>query len=286
MGEAAHAKERQVKAGLADLDDAAGGVTAPLKPGLRPEVVGEFRPLQMGLIYFSNAYEEPGVMSQKGGFSGLSVAYEKFGERPRLLGRIAGEVSFGALSYNGSIQNLSTGEIRPHTTTGTDYLFNLKASAGVPLELSERVQVLGLVGYGFRYLNDQMQGEAAYEREITYTYLPLAIELRFFFSRKFALTAAYEWDRFLYGRVKSHMTQVGATDDLLNSQTKGVGHRFTVDFVTALESGRELHIAPYFQRWDVDDSDRAVVYQLNQRFLMYEPKNNTVQYGVTVALGL
>lgn len=266
-----------------ELGSGPGTLQGPLPAETSADLLREFRPWRVGFLAQSNAYEEPGVMSQKGNLNGVSVVYEKFGDRPRLLGRVSGDLSFGMLNYDGAIQNRDTGEIKPHKTTGTDYLFNLKASAGLPFNIGSRVQALPLVGFGYRYLNDQMRGDAAYEREISYMYLPVGVELRFFLNSRFVMTASYERDVFLNGQVKSHMTQVGYESDLVNTQSKGLGERFALDFVRGLESGREIHITPYLQRWAVEDSDRVT---LDGEHGWYEPNNTTVQYGLSVAMGL
>lgn len=276
VGASAQAQEQE-------QEETTGVITSPAKPEPRTDVLSEFRPFRIGYIYVNDYYEEPGIMTEKGDMHGVSMVYEKFGERPHILGRVGGDLSFGTLTYDGGIMDKKTHKVSPYSTSGGDYIFNLKASVGVPVTFGNRVQVLHLVGYGFRYLNDQMLGYATYEREISYTYFPLGLEFRIFLNHGFAITASYEYDYFIAGQVKSHLTEVGYSQDLSNTQGSGHGDRFTIDFVKALESGREIHIAPYVQDWNIARSDLQV---LDGERGWNEPPNYTVQYGVNVAFGL
>lgn len=260
-------------------------IRAPAPRAAQPGVLRDFRPLRIGYQFTQSEYAEPGVMKEVGSLHGFSALYEGFLRGPRLLARLNGDLAFGAVAYEGGLSDPKTGDYEKYSTSGSDYVYNLKASFGIPVDFGNRMQVVHFFGYGYRYLNDQLIGEGSYEREISYQFLPIGLEFRFFFNRGWALAVGYEYDHLLLGRVKSHLTDVGYSGDLVNNQSEGSGsgHRISLEVVKAFAGGAEIHFVPYLQVWKIKDSDYQTMDGVSG---WHEPTNETVHAGFTVAMGI
>lgn len=268
-------------------------VTSALAPQAEGEIVkkaeappAEKRPERRGFTiayeYGYDYYNEPNVMSEMGHLSGLNAAFEARPAEAVLMFRISGEFLFGGLAYDGALHDNKTDKTIPWTSTSNDFMYTLKAVMGLPAVTWDGGNFGPFVGVGSRYLNDQLQGRGSYEREISYLYLPLGLETRFLMSHERSLTLTAEYDRFLGGTVKSHLTDTGHSRDVENTQAEGSGYRVVADLASPFGEHTDLHIAPYYQHWEVGDSDKVL---MDQRYWR-EPKNSTEQIGVVIGIGL
>ncbi len=265
----------------ADSSAAAGEISKKIE---MPRALGkpEYRNFNLGYAYGFNTYIEPTVMKESGHLNGLAFALESRPLDQALLLRLSGEFLFGGLAYEGSMYYVEEDRTEPWTTGTNDFIYSLKGVFGLPFVSWQGGDLGAFAGVGTRYLNDQIQGRGGYEREINYLFVPLGLEARFFLSNKRVLTLSAEYDRFVSGTVKSHLTEVGRSRDITNKQTTGHGHRFAADWSWWMNEGMDLHIAPYWQHWQVDDSDQVAMDKRN----WYEPKNSTDQVGVTLSVGM
>jgi hypothetical protein len=273
----ASAKETELKSGeTATLRKSIGKVAE--KPSTHA-----YNPFRFGYQYGFDSYEEPGHMKESGNLNGVFGVFETVFDQPQLLLRLNADVMFGTLNYDGKVTNNITGETSPYTTTSRDYIYNFKAVAGFPLSVGHTAQVIPVFGLATRYLDDVLVGSAGYEREITYYYIPVGVETRFFWRRGWAFGFAYEFDNFLSGLVKTHLSQVGFSNDLVNHQSSGAGHRFSLNVMKSLRGGTEFHFSPYLQIWQIKRSDYQ---ELDGISTWNEPVNNTTQFGASAAIGL
>jgi len=242
----------------------------------------EYRSFSLGFAYGHHSYVEPGLMKESGHLNGLAFCLEARPLEQAMLLRLSGEYLFGGLTYEGSLYYAKERRTEPWTTNANDLIYSVKGILGFPF-LSWGSGDLGLfAGLGTRYLNDQLQGRGSYQREISYFYAPVGLELRYFLSTKSMLLVTAEFDRFISGTAKSHLTETGRSRDITNTQSAGYGHRLVADLSFWVNDNMDLHVAPYWQHWQVDDSDKISM----DNELWYEPKNSTEQIGVTIAVGM
>lgn len=166
-----------------------------------------------------------------------------------------GKYSFGQVEYSG------TGTIEDIN----DYMMELRGLAGYDFPF-----VVLYSGYGYRYLNNDMEGlisstgHYGYERESTYHYLPLGIKLK-----KFPLQA--EIDILLNGEQLSHFETLDQfAPTLRQKQKRGVGFKASSDFKGSL-FGLETTFGPFIRIWKIQQSEPDFGY--------IEPKNTSVEVG-------
>jgi hypothetical protein len=263
------------------LPETAGEVSQKIETPAEAEKP-KHRGFTIGYAYGHHSYVEPGLMKESGHLNGLAFGLETRPLEQAMLLRLSGEYLFGGVTYEGSLYYANDKRTEPWTTNANDFIYTVKGILGFPFLNWGRGDLGLFAGLGTRYLYDQLQGRGSYEREISYFYLPAGLEMRFFLRAKSMLLVTAEYDRFISGTAKSHLTQTGRSRDISNTQNSGYGHRLAADLSFWLSDSMDLHIAPYWQHWQVDDSDRVAM----DKELSYEPMNSTEQIGVTIAIGM
>jgi len=171
-----------------------------------------------------------------------------------------GKYSFGQVDYSGTgtIENID------------DYMVELRGLAGYDFPY-----IVLYSGYGYRYLNNDMEGlisstgHYGYERESTYHYLPLGIKLK-----KFPFQA--EIDILLSGEQLSHFETLDQfAPTLRQKQKKGVGFKASSDFKGSL-FGLDTTFGPFIRVWKIQESEPDFGY--------IEPKNTSVEVGGRIAI--
>jgi hypothetical protein len=208
-------------------------------------------------------YEEPGDMTDKGILYGMAGAYTRY--RPNRMFRVEGEFCFGLVDYEGSL--VDTGE--PYSMSGNhDYLLNLRLLWGRLREV-EGWDHRFYGGLGYRGLNDDStQDPYGYDRQSNYLYLPLGLKAYHELADHWLIGIGGELDILLLGLQFSGIYEHSA---LTNVQWPGIGARFSTELRYRAASV-DLALAPFFQYWWVDDSTVSDGW--------YEPRNNTLQYGL------
>lgn len=223
-------------------------------------------------------YEEPGVMKEEGVMNGINTAYTY---RDRVMLKIDARVSYGQVDYenSGTIDNID------------DYLIELRAVEGYGIRLSDTAIVTPYLGFGYRYLNDDSSGMTTstgakgYERESNYYYFPIGVEAEADVNDVWSIGAVMEYDYFLSGEQKSHLSDADASfKDLKNDQDDGYGLRGSVKLVKKGETA-DILIEPYINYWNIKKSNDAnVTYAGVIVGYGYEPKNNSTEAGIKVAI--
>lgn len=253
--------------------ESAGSVSAALMEELRSQswYVGP------EVYYFQ--YREPGVMNDTGIFYGLAFgvtsrnwlpAYP--GEEPwesKWMGRAEGRFAFGRVDYDGAL-----GDGTPYNMAGiNDFVWELRLLMGPEFPKGDGM-ITPFTGLAYRYLNDDSSSDpAGYERESNYLYIPLGLEMLGQMEAGWFWLAAIEFDFFIWGEQKSHLSDVGSVD-ITNGQERGFGARSSVKLVQKGDKA-DFIIEPFIRYWNIRQS--AVVAG------MIEPKNNTVEAGLRVA---
>ncbi|MBI4335062.1 MAG: outer membrane beta-barrel protein [Candidatus Omnitrophica bacterium] len=230
-------------------------------------------------------YEEPGFMEEDGLMYGIAGAADYNVERhERLLLRGEGRLAYGQVDYTSA----ETGSV----DSIDDYILELRGLGGYDFLPSRTTVVTPYIGVGYRYLNDDSggmtttTGHKGYERESNYFYSPVGMKATARFENDWSLGATVEYDHFWRGFQKSHLSDVNlGFNDVENTQTGGYGLRGSLRFAR-LGERIDLIIEPFARYWNIrksKESDVTFAGVIIGRG--YEPKNNSIEYGVKVGVG-
>jgi hypothetical protein len=230
-------------------------------------------------------YREPGVMTNEGtlyGVVGSYTFYDRRGdEAARAAGRDGNSVCWSTVAFDG---RLSAGQVdydgsfmdgTPLSTRGTDdLLIDVRLLWGRHWQPARVIDAV-YAGLGYRYLNDDSSAQlGGYERESNYVYVPLGVRKDFDLADRWDLALTGEFDVLLVGRQISHLNDADPDlPNVRNWQWPGFGAGL---FVNVLHEGAKFDVGfgPFLRYWWVDESDVSADGY-------YEPRNNTVEYGLS-----
>ena len=221
----------------------------------------------LGIEIYHFEYGEPGLMKDKGLFSGLNTSYQYYNNYR--LYRIEGRIATGKVDYEsqgtGTMDNVG------------DYAFELRGLIGYdfinPSFSSSRADLscIPFIGIGYRYLNDDSSdmitstGAAGYERESNYIYSPVGIEVTRYLgsdTNSWSIGATAEFDIFWWGRQISHLSDAGlGYADLRNKQDSGYGLRGSLE-LTKKSEGFDFVLEPFIRYWHIDRSNVNEVFKV------------------------
>ncbi|UCB56492.1 MAG: outer membrane beta-barrel protein [Candidatus Omnitrophota bacterium] len=238
-------------------------------------------------------YEEPDIMEEEGAMYGVVGSYT-YHNKLMLRGEVKG--SWGEVDYtsvdSGDINNID------------DYMVEARALGGYDFPVSETTILTPYIGFGYRYLNDDMSGTVSttgnlgYERESNYYYSPIGIETITELDNDWFLGLTCEYDYFWQGKQKSHLSDARyyhpawgyyTLNDVENDQEKGYGVRGSVKLLKKAEKV-DLIIEPYIKYWNIKKSNEVVSSTISENGLWiitstgYEPKNNSTEIGGKIAI--
>ena len=226
-------------------------------------------------------YKEPDIMEQDGMMYGVSAAYTFL--RNKLMLKADSRFSYGQVDYSspisGTLDNIN------------DYNIETRVSVGYDCDVSEKVSVIPYVGFGYRYLNDDMSGKisstgaAGYERESNYLYSPIGLDAMVDLENGWLLGAVAEYDLFWYGMQRSHLEDVGyGLSAMDNDQKSGWGARGSVE-IKKKGDKVDFLIEPFVRYWSIKKSEETNLTYYG--FVIgkgWEPKNNSTEFGVRIAV--
>ncbi len=235
------------------------------------------------MYYFK--YKEPGVMKDTGMFYGLTASFtsrywvpaspEEEPWKSKWMGRAEGRFAYGQVDYDGatwggtplSIHNID------------DFVWEIRLLMG-PDFPGDTCMLTPFAGIAYRYLNNDTSSHVGgYERESNYLYLPLGLELVAQLNDGWSWGASAEFDFFLWGEQKSHLSDAGGID-VDNRQEGGYGTRASVKLQK--KSGKiDFIIEPFIRYWDIEDSELETVPGVGP---VLEPKNYTLEVGMQFVL--
>lgn len=217
-------------------------------------------------------YEEPGVMEQEGVMWGILGSYTY---RDNWMLKAEGRFSYGQVDYknSGTLDNID------------DYMWEFRGLAGYDFPVLEASILTPYIGFGYRYLNDDMSGMTTstgalgYERESNYYYSPIGVEIITPLENGWSVGVMFEYDYFWKGKQKSHLGEIPGYYDIENDQNDGYGLRGSVKFQ---KKGDRIDYAiePFIRYWNIKDSE--ITTDPAGRSWM-EPKNNSTEFGVKFA---
>ncbi|MDD5058609.1 MAG: hypothetical protein PHQ60_12125 [Sideroxydans sp.] len=237
---------------------------------------------EFGVTFSSYRYEEPSAY--------VSLTGDKFGlshTGTLVLGNdwyIKDDVRFayGKVDYSGS--GISLG--RP------DWYCDARALMGRDFQVNSFV-LSPYAGFGYRYLFNDSRGYSStgaigYRRESNYFYMPMGVTHRIEVQSREVLATTLEFDYLLFGKQVTRLTDVlgyngySAISDSTNRQNSGYGFR-----LSAMYEMDDFSFGPFVNVWHINDSEvvpQAVThYGVTAIEYLYEPKNQTTEYGVKAA---
>ena len=209
-------------------------------------------------------YEEPGLMDKESAPLFVNVgtrSYETLeNETTALFYNL--RLGYGLTDYKGS------------GTTSGDPTYRLQGEVGL-ISPHGNIRIFG--GFGYRWLYDDWGGKVsstgayAYDRQSRYWYLPLGIVVPNSNSGGWR----FQYNYFIEGEQTSYLTNVpGYLNDIVNTQDSGSGFEVEYKFDNSW--------AIYLRSWNIDDSNLQVIRTTSGNGFGYEPKNETVEFGLTV----
>jgi len=239
----------------------------------------------IGPELYSFKYKEPGFMEEEGLFYAVRLGYTGRNWVPSAPGeslpgggmmfRAEARIAYGQVDYDGSVQDLQTGDTSPLTVDNIDdFAFEGRLLLGADRLRGEILNTL-FTGIGYRYLYDDLSTHpAGYRRESNYLYVPLGY--RFDGDRQVGWSFGFgaEYDVFIMGNQRSHFSDVGLTD-MDNRQDSGYGYRASVS-LKYKNNDAIVVIEPFFRYWDIDKSETERAFWGSA----YEPANETTEYGI------
>lgn len=220
-------------------------------------------------------YSEDG-MNEKGYLNGI---YAGLTFHPgRTMIKLEGDYSSGDIDYDGQ-----TWGGTPLTSSGDNKIFNLRGLLGYDW-ISGNQAITPYLGIAVRYWKDDQDSSSGYKRETWYYYSPIGVMYNYKSASAWSFALQAEYDIFWQGKNKSAFSDVNpGLNDIEVKQTQGYGvflsASITYDFGII-----GLNVEPFFQYWDVKESDSAALYYYGQ-LMTYaaEPDNDTKVWGVRVS---
>lgn len=221
-------------------------------------------------------YKEPEVMREKGVMNGITGSYSYHN---KIMLKAEGKGSWGSVDYrnSGAVNNIS------------DYLLELRGLCGYDLKPSEKHTLTPYLGFGYRYLNDDMAGTVSskgtkgYKRESNYFYIPAGLEATADLKNNWSVGITGEYDIFLWGIQKSHLSDVPGYTDASNDQKNGYGLRSSVKLQKKLRKV-DLVIEPFMRYWNIKKSKGTNGSYLGVPNTVWEPKNYSKEIGCKLAV--
>ena len=234
-------------------------------------------------------FAETVEMEESGVFYGVTGAYTyrpwapsagKAGSSDSggLMLRTEGRYAQGEVDYEGQTWG---GE--PLTISGIDdHTMEFRPLVGLDFTSTNSIGTL-YTGFGYRYLNDDSSDFiGGYERESNYYYLPIGITST---ARQtgegWFIGGTFEFDFLLRGVQQTHLSDVGL-QDVENDQNTGWGLRASIKF----EKRGKLNftLEPFVRAWFIEASEAETIYIGGEPLMVLEPKNETVELGISLII--
>jgi hypothetical protein len=230
----------------------------------------------LGSEVYYYQYREPLFAKLVGESFGFTGDYTyKFGEF--LFAQANARVDLGKLDYS-SDGTGSVDGIDDNTEEGRGLI-------GAGTLLAKDFYGSFYTGFGYRRLYDDKgpgltdEGASGYSRQSQYFYIPFGASFTFPVLGGSAMSLSGEADYLVRGFQDSYLRDLGADNNVHNTQTKGYGLRGGINFVP--ESLPFLSFGAFVRYWNIEDSDVQPINVGGQVFEYgQEPGNNTLETGL------
>ncbi|MCA6069734.1 MAG: hypothetical protein LE180_01215 [Endomicrobium sp.] len=195
----------------------------------------------------------------------------------RLFCALQARFMIGTVDYDGSL--LGT-KIPYKAYDIIDWYVEPRCLLGYAYDTDGVFEILPYTGIGYRYLfNELSKDPNGYNRENICIYLPLGIDFKFKCKKEFNIVLNAEYDLFCFGIQVSHFFAPLAFD-----QNYGYGFRFSGK-ISKKYRNIILSAGPFVRYWRIEESSKSTVElykegKLPTRTTYFEPKNNTIEFGV------
>ena len=226
-------------------------------------------------------YEEPGIMEEEGFFYGFRFRFTEREwvptsqqanppENGRMI-RAEARFAYGQVDYDGRLMNGT-----PYTIDDIDdWALEGRFLLGGDW-LTQSALNTFYAGVGYRYLLDKASSDPfGYDRESNYLHVPVGFQFDSSNELGWSLGFNAEFDVFIVGVQRSHLSDVGLTD-VENVQDSGYGYRASVRLQHKSED-EIFVIEPFFRYWDIDRSE--IEYEIFGAF--FEPANESIEVGIS-----
>jgi hypothetical protein len=238
-----------------------------------PSVLNTQAGYNIGVSSSYYQYQEPGIMSAKGNKIGLDLrATQAFQNGMFIRGDL--RYALGLVDYTSNSTGSATGE--------PDWYIEARGLFGKDWPINDNTVLSPYAGVGYRYLFNDARGitstgAAGYRRESNYFYLPIGVIHRTALNDQARLVSTLEYDHLLAGKQISSLSDTGlGYGDVTNNQHSGYGLKLSIMYEKS-----KWAIGPYANYWNIGQSDTVLVYRYGTPVAFgWEPKNNTVEFGV------
>lgn len=230
--------------------------------------------IEIGLQTYSYKYEEEVdgdfFMSNTGQKYGLSLTgIKNIGSNVYIIGDI----------------RYATGDVKYKSASGTgdvsDDMYETRLLVGIE-KVTGGALWSSFIGLGYRYLYNDLRdlGSGGYRRESQYLYIPIGITHRFRVNRSSRISTTFEYDYFVQGEQKSHLSDIGPAyaavyGDPVNDQNNGYGIRFNTSYEKDSWS-----VGVFLNYWKIEDSEVNYYDDPPVVWSILEPKNDTIEAGL------
>ncbi len=179
----------------------------------------------------------------------------------------------------------AAGDVEYNSDSGTgdisEYMYESRVLMGIE-KVIDGIFWSPFLGLGYRYLFNDLRslGSGGYRRESRYIYIPVGLTHRFKLNQKSRIATTFEYDYFVKGKQKSHLSDIGPDwaavfGDPVNEQKHGYGIRLHTSY-----EEKNWSIGVFYNYWKIEDSEKN--YYLDPPFLysIVEPKNETKELGI------
>lgn len=223
-------------------------------------------------VYYS--YHEQ-VMDETGYLVGVNLDVAHTTPQKYFLG-LEAEILKGQLRYDGGYSNGDS--LRCDTN---DILFQGTAAAGKEFAVASW-RLTPYTGIKYRYWQNDIVATGGYLRRISQFYLPVGLNAQYDLTPDWKLTFKVEGSLLLFGEVRSDLSDVSsAYSDIKNNQkfSNAIGARVSTKLEKNLGT-YSLGIAPYFEWYEAETSEKTETTVNNRRMWFIEPHNTTWMAGL------
>ncbi len=206
-----------------------------------------------------------------GGFAALTTTFQS-----NLVWDLGASLAAGTLRYEGQTMGG-----KPVAVDTPDRILDLRTTVGYNWR-----PITPFAGIGLRCLNDNLGANNAggYNRQNFYLYSPLGMEISGTFGKAWTLGVRAEFDIFWAGLNRNTDFPLADNATLDLSQHSGYGAKASVFLKRPLTRALGLMLEPFFQYWDIGESERKYVLTSEGLYTFFEPANNTSLCGLRAGL--
>lgn len=257
-------------------------------------------------FYYEEFHNNETIMSEKGRFNGLNLAYQ-FPLKNNWLLKVSATSLRGNTTYTGSLQSLFSNETTPFSINNIVQTRHVYAAyLANRYNANDQTTLISFTGIYYRKWIDRLDLASiyGYKRATRYLTLPVGIHYQYQVNDFLKVGASGTYHIWVNGKNTSGLGRFGDTQ---NSDSSIIAHQTDLSFEQNSGNGLEcslflryqfknnplmLDISFNYTKWIVDDSDPEGLYFTNidteeyyfRPEIYFEPKNVSIQKGISIGL--